>query len=122
MNQIKSHIDVDPSFIHDQSSKKSEIPEWITPRTIQSIGEWTQLKNDINLKQFRSQNLFWLQNKSSYPILAGIALNILSIPVTSSEIERLFSILKDSLKPNRLNISIDNLEAEVMLRWTNSKK
>jgi hypothetical protein len=42
-----------------------------------------------------SPRLFWKQNEHEYPVLARIARDILSIPVSGAGVERLFNSARD---------------------------
>ncbi len=59
---------------------------------------------------------FWMENESTYPLLASLAFDVLSIPASSAPVERVFSTagLVSSGRRNRL--SDRNLEREIMLK------
>ena len=40
---------------------------------------------------FKAKCIFWLENRSKFPILAEVAREVLRIPSSSSPVERLFS-------------------------------
>jgi hypothetical protein len=52
---------------------------------------------------------FWILNKNYYPQLYEIALRVLSVPVSSSEVERSFSMLKLISSDLRKNLSTEKL-------------
>lgn len=54
---------------------------------------------------------YWLSLRNKYPSLAQFALDILSIPASSAECERLFSELGDLLEPKRRKIGSQLLAA-----------
>ena len=65
--------------------------------------------------------------RSKYPCLSQFAIDILTIPASSCECERLFSKLSDLLKPKRRAISSELLAAlQLIQAWTragyNTKK
>jgi hypothetical protein len=65
--------------------------------------------------------------RSKYPCLSQFAIDILTIPASSCECERLFSELGDLLEPKRRAISSELLAALQLIRaWTragyNTKK
>ena len=56
--------------------------------------------------------------RDRYPSLAQIAINVLSIPASSCECERMFSELSDLLEPRRRQISPQLLAAiQCVRRW-----
>jgi len=61
---------------------------------------------------------FWLENESTYPLLASLAYDILSIPASSTPVERLFSTAGLVSSGRRNRISDRSLEREVMLKET----
>ena len=56
--------------------------------------------------------------REQYPNLSRLALNVLSIPASSCECERMFSELGDLLEPRRRNITPQLLAAiQCIRRW-----
>lgn len=63
--------------------------------------------------------IYWIQLRSRYPHLSQFAIDILTIPASSCECERLFSELGDLLEPKRRGISSELLAALQLVRsWT----
>jgi hypothetical protein len=61
---------------------------------------------------------YWLTLRDQYPSLSKLALNVLSIPGSSCECERMFSELGDLLEPRRRNLSPEILAAiQCVRRW-----
>ncbi|XP_014550235.1 hypothetical protein COCVIDRAFT_116019, partial [Bipolaris victoriae FI3] len=61
---------------------------------------------------------YWIGLREQYPNLSRLALDILSIPASSCESERIFSELGDLLEPRRRNISPQLLAAiQCVRRW-----
>lgn len=61
---------------------------------------------------------YWMGLREQYPNLSRLALDILSIPASSCECERMFSELGDLLEPRRRNISPQLLAAiQCVRRW-----
>jgi hypothetical protein len=54
---------------------------------------------------------YWLRLRVSYPRLSQLALDVLSIPASSSDCERMFSELGDLLEPRRLKMRADLVSA-----------
>jgi hypothetical protein len=63
--------------------------------------------------------VYWIQMRSKYPCLSQFAIDILTIPASSCECERLFSELGDLLEPKRRAIGSESLAALQLIRsWT----
>lgn len=61
---------------------------------------------------------YWLGMRDRYPNLSRLALDVLSIPASSCECERMFSELGDLLEPRRRKISPTQLAAiQCVRRW-----
>lgn len=61
---------------------------------------------------------YWMSLRDRYPNLSRLALDVLSIPASSCECERMFSELGDLLEPRRRNISPQLLAAiQCVRRW-----
>ena len=61
---------------------------------------------------------FWISQRSIYPQLSKMAIDILSIPAMTAGVERLFSQCKIMLTDRRNRLHIDGLEAvECMKSW-----
>jgi len=64
---------------------------------------------------------WWRDNRSRYPLLSRIALDLLSSPATTAADERLFSAANDVINDERARLSEDTAEAIQCLRsWINS--
>jgi hypothetical protein len=65
---------------------------------------------------------YWLGFRDQYPNLTKLAIDVLSIPASSCECERVFSELGDLLKPRRRNIGPELLAAiQCVRRWLRAK-
>jgi hypothetical protein len=63
--------------------------------------------------------LYWIAIRPKYPQLSKFAIDILTIPASSCECERLFSELGDLLEPKRRAINSELLAAFQLIRaWT----
>jgi hypothetical protein len=62
--------------------------------------------------------LYWVKLQDRYPDLSKLAIDMLSIPASSCECERMFSELGDLLEPRRRGISPELLAAiQCTRRW-----
>jgi hypothetical protein len=63
--------------------------------------------------------VYWIQMRSKYPCLSHFAIDMLTIPASSCDYQRLFSELGDLLEPKRRAIGSELLAALQLLRsWT----
>jgi hypothetical protein len=63
--------------------------------------------------------IYWIQMRSKYTCLSQFAIDILTIPASSCDCERLFSELGDLLEPQRCAIGSELLAALQLVRaWT----
>ena len=62
---------------------------------------------------------FWIERKTTYPILAPLALDLMSAPASEAYVERIFSLCGDLTvgKRNRMSTS---LETRVFLKLNNN--
>lgn len=73
-----------------------------------------QMKTSTSARRLRNQSgavrqylsdghpvVYWIQLRSKYPYLGQFAIDILTIPASSCECERLFSELGDLLEPKQ---------------------
>jgi hypothetical protein len=66
---------------------------------------------------------YWVELRPKYPTLARFAIDVLTVPATSCECERMFSELGDFLAPNRRNIGSQLLAALQCIRsWMRDGK
>ena len=70
--------------------------------------------HENNNSNFEEIYKYWLSN-SQLPKLRDIALEVCSIPTSSTDCERLFSIANFVIGPNRQNMTKENIEMIVML-------
>ncbi|XP_014550150.1 hypothetical protein COCVIDRAFT_116328, partial [Bipolaris victoriae FI3] len=62
--------------------------------------------------------LYWIQMHSKYPCLSQFAIDMLTIPASSCDCERLFSELGDPLEPKRRAIGSELLAAlQLVKAW-----
>lgn len=59
---------------------------------------------------------FWVQQEKDYPLLASLAVELLSIPGSSAPIEHVFSTTGESSSGKRNRLSAKYVEREVLLR------
>jgi hypothetical protein len=61
---------------------------------------------------------WWLEQKTTYPALSIMALDILSIPAMEAEPERVFSGAKNTMSDKRNSLGAETLEAlESLKNW-----
>ena len=63
---------------------------------------------------FKAKCRFWLENRLKFSILAEVAREVLSIPLSSSLVERLFSIAGKVFTPERCCLTDARIQ-ELML-------
>lgn len=59
---------------------------------------------------------FWIDASKSYPLISGIACDILCTPASTAPVERLFSYSGEATKGKRNRLKDNNLERETLLR------
>ena len=59
---------------------------------------------------------FWVENEKTYPLLSSMAVDILTIPGSSTAVERVFSVAGESTSGKRNRLADKNLEREVLIR------
>ena len=60
-------------------------------------------------ESFENPLIFWLKNESLFPHLSQVALQILTIPSASADVERLFSLAGNMLGLKRLSMTTKNV-------------
>lgn len=107
-NDIDDAIDsfIDPSGVTD--NEEDEYESWKRSEPVAAKGS-DSANNPIK---------YWVSLEDRYPNLSKLAIDMLSIPGSSCECERLFSELGDLLEPRRRNISPQLLAAiQCDRRW-----
>ena len=85
-----------------------------------TIDEYTQYCLLLQHHDFKDVRKWWmeLRQKSDFPNLSRMALNILSIPAMAADPERLFSSAGLTVTDRRNNLSIQSIEAlECIKSW-----
>ena len=74
--------------------------------------------NELKGLQANCNNMlgFWNQQRAEYPIMWEIAVNSLTLPYSSAEIERTFSHLRDIRLPKRNRLGVEAVEAYLFVR------
>jgi hypothetical protein len=111
---VRGIDDVIGSFVHRTSvSIEQEDDEYYRWKTQEP--QWSQ-------EQYLTDGhpvVYWIQMRSKYPCLSQFAIDILTIPASSCDCERLFSELGDLLEPRRRAIGSELLAALQLIRsWT----
>jgi hypothetical protein len=108
LNNIDDAID---SFIDPSGTTNNEEDEYESWKRSEPVA----LKGSPNAN---NPIKYWVGLQDRYPNLSKLAIDMLSIPGSSCECERLFSELGDLLEPRRRNISPELLAAiQCNRRW-----
>ncbi len=101
-------------------------PDYYQGIKVNQIDEYEQyLKDALQVKAAKKLSLcdFWASQENTYPSLARMAFDILSIPAMSSECERTFSSTKLLLTDRRARTKEDIIEASECLRaWFKARR
>lgn len=93
----------------DEADSSDEYERWRANEPRWSRADFEQQGNPVR---------YWLALLPKYPALAQLALDIMTIPASSCECERLFSELGDLLEPRRRKIGSNLLAAlQCVRRW-----
>ena len=74
------------------------------------------LQNTQPLTEEADALQFWIESDKTYPLLSSIALDLLTIPGSSTPVERVFSVAGESTSGKRNRLADQNLEREIILR------
>jgi hypothetical protein len=104
--------DVIAAFVRRNNSREEEAHDdeyerWRTQEPEWSKKQYTEDGNPV---------VYWIQMRSKYPCLSQFAIDILTIPASSCDCERLFSELGDLLEPKRRAIGSELLAALQLIR------
>jgi len=80
-------------------------------RVSNDLDEYTRWKLEPWVPSVDNPVTYWLSRRRDYPNLTRLALDVLSIPASSCDCERMFSELGDLLRPKRRKISSQLLVA-----------
>jgi hypothetical protein len=80
------------------------------------ILQYFSLKKKVSNETEFDPLMFWQNNQQNFPTLAPIAQDILTIPATSTPVERTFSVAGYCTSGRRNRLSGMNLEMEVLLK------
>jgi hypothetical protein len=90
--------------------------------SLDEYDRWREQEPEWSMETYHSDGnavQYWITMSSKYPQLSKFAIDILTIPASSCECERLFSELGDLLEPKRRAISSELLAAFQLIRaWT----
>lgn len=96
---------------------------WLARKQAQSIDnldELEQYTSEPRLVEVGSVMSWWTcpAQRSRFPLLSAMAIDIFSIPAMSSEAERVFSGVKHTISDERASLHIDTIEAlECLKSW-----
>jgi hypothetical protein len=82
--------------------------------------EYIQYISSPRIQNIKDPRAWWLEptQRTTYPNLSKMALDLLSIPAMSAEVERLFSSCSITITDRRNRIGIDSVEAiECLKSW-----
>ena len=104
---INAILDAESS--DDTDDYTNEYVRWKANEPRWSAADFDQQGNPVR---------YWLNFRSKYPQLSQMAIDIMTIPASSCECERLFSELGDLLEPKRRKIGSQLLAAlQCVRRW-----
>jgi hypothetical protein len=85
---------------------------------VDELEQWRKYEPQWTKTQYAQGNVvrYWIDLAPKYPNLSRLAIDILTIPASSCECERLFSELGDLLKPKRRKIGAKLLAALQLIR------
>jgi hypothetical protein len=92
---------VSPSAPADNSTGNDEFDRW----------KRNELRTEKGTEHANNPIKYWVTLRDRYPSLSQLALNVLSIPASSCECERMFSELSNLLEPRRRAIQPQLLAA-----------
>jgi hypothetical protein len=75
-----------------------------------------------DLSPFQPDNAltYWIENRSKWPKLARMAIDVFSIPATSAEPERVFSLIGAMCSPRRSRLNAESMQAsQCLCSWHN---
>lgn len=88
---------------------------------IDDLDELEQYTSEARLIEVGSSVLSWWVNpaqRSRFPLLSAMAIDIFSIPAMSSQAERVFSGAKNAISDERASLQIDTIQAlECLKSW-----
>lgn len=97
---------------------------WMEKKQAQSIDnldELEQYTSEARLIEVGSSVLSWWVSpaqRSRFPLLSAMAIDIFSIPAMSTEAERVFSGVKNNISDERASLQIDTIQAlECLKSW-----
>lgn len=91
-----------------------------SPNDLDEYERWKQCEPRAEKGSDAANNpiKYWVEQRNRYPQLSQLALDVLSIPASSCDCERMFSELGDLLQPRRRGISAKLLAAiQCVRRW-----
>jgi hypothetical protein len=98
------------AYVHRGSYRDAPVDEFECWKSLEP--GWTRDQYEDNGNPVK----YWIQLRPKYPNLARFAIDILSIPASSSDCERLFSELGDLLEPKRHHLGSEQLSALQLVR------
>lgn len=80
---------------------------------VDNLDELEQYVSEARLIEVGSLIIWWMSpaQRSRFPLLSSITIEIFSIPAMSSEAERVFSGAKHTISDERSSLHIDTIEA-----------
>jgi hypothetical protein len=109
---LRSSIDEAIAALVNASSGESESP-------LDEFERWKKLEPNWTTEHYMKEGnpvQYWLKLRPNYPNLARFALDIMAIPASSCDCERMFSELGDIREPRRRAIGAEVLAAIQLVR------
>lgn len=91
----------------------------VSPIPIQELTTYRMLCNQITEESTLEPIKFWKLYEKDMPLLSKLCLSALSIPPSSSEVERSFSALKKLMRPERNRFTEENLGIHLRIQFNN---
>ncbi|KAJ3577745.1 hypothetical protein NPX13_g2821 [Xylaria arbuscula] len=105
------------------TSETTQFEDWVHSRSRSSTQNDSELDRYLQLNPTQLQNVsnplaWWVSQRTTFPTVSQLALDILAIPAMSADCERAFSLAKLTLTSQRLSMSSETLEhVQCLKNW-----
>ncbi len=118
VEKLSTQLGTDTAQVHNLKNFSE-----LTKKRSENISHSNEIKDEVNLfiktishSAFNTTETFWLEHKKPLPNLFRLALRLFSIPATTADIERFFSITGNINSKTRANMSNELLEMLALLK------